>query len=616
MLLALLGWAGTVLPAYAQQKQAAWWCFGDEASLNFNASPPRYAPRVNALMQESAAISDAQGRLLFYTDGDSFFDRTQMPIRQVPATGGPRQVLIAQQRLNPARYYVFAIETTSTIRGLSLGYFQVDMSLRGGLGDVLPGYTTLRYRLMDRLSLLQHANGRDSWLLTCNGTRDSLLFHRLDSLGVRFSHASRSGVRFRSKNNLYSSAKSSPNSEWLAVTDSVAGVRLFAFNRATGIPTYRYTLQIPVSFGASSGALYTVSCAFSADNTKLYVGQLDQRRSVPQPPLRPAMYQFDLNQPDSVAIQASRSFIADFPGAFGVLDMQLGIDAKLYINTNDTTLARLDCPNVAGAGCGFRPKAVRAAPPGLGSTAGGHLPSLNQTLFVNANLFQVQASDTLVCAGDTVTLAAYGGGADTFRWAVAVGSTAAVPAPESSPRVVPPVGLTTYTVAGTGPCTSHVGQVTVRVQPRPTVALALMGLPPRLCVQGGPVALAGGTPAGGTYSGRGVTNGVLDSLVAGVGADTITYSYTAPNGCDASARQIVTVDACLGLAATGAAPNLLVWPNPALGAVTVRAGAAGSVRLLDALGRAVRVTPAAAGQDVRWDVADLPAGLYLVLCND
>lgn len=289
--------------------------------------------------------------------------------------------------------------------------------------------------------------------------------------------------------------------------------------------------------------------------------------------------------------------------------MQLGIDAKMYITTAGTALSRLDCPNVTGVGCGFQRNAVRVSP----STAGLHLPSLNQTLFVNADRFQVQASDTLVCAGDTVTLAAYGGGADTFRWAVAAGSTAAVPTPESSPHVVPPVGVTTYTVSGTGPCTSHTGQVTVTVRPRPAVALALTGLPARICVQGGLLALAGGTPAGSVYTGRGVAGSVFDPLVAGVGLDTITYTYTAPNGCAASARQTVTVDACLGIADTGPEPGgLLVWPNPAATAVGVRAATAGRLELLDALGRAVRTTTAAAGQDIRWELAGLAPGVYVV----
>ena len=53
--------------------------------------------------------------------------------------------------------------------------------------------------------------------------------------------------------------------------------------------------------------------------------------------------------------------------------------------------------------------------------------------------------------------------------------------------------------------------------------------------------LSGGSPTGGTYSGSGITddgNGMtytFDPAVAGIGASTITYSYTDANGCDGSA---------------------------------------------------------------------------------
>ncbi len=53
-------------------------------------------------------------------------------------------------------------------------------------------------------------------------------------------------------------------------------------------------------------------------------------------------------------------------------------------------------------------------------------------------------------------------------------------------------------------------------------------------------ALTGGSPAGGTYSGNGVSNGVFNPAVAGVGAHIITYTYT--NGvCTYSDTSSLTV---------------------------------------------------------------------------
>lgn len=496
-----------------------------------------------------------------------------------------------------------------------LSYFRVDMRLRGGRGDYLDTITVhhiVRDTVGNWLSFFQHTNNRDFWVLTSTQRGDTLLTFLLDSSGIHRAGAVPTGTRFTTRQALVGLLKSSPSSTLFAVPDSV-GARLFSFNRTTGVPTYRYTLRTP-TVSTAAYTEYAFAAAFSPDDSRLYVGQWAARFGAPVPTTAPGIYQFDLTRPDSVAVQNSRSLIGTVPPLNGndggnVSDMQLGIDGKLYITAQDSALSVITCPNVLGTGCGLQANSI-----GLhGRYAGFNLPSLNQTLFVNSNRFQVQASDTLVCAGDTVTLAAYGGGADTFRWGVAASSAAPVPAPESSPRVVPPVGRTTYTVAGTGPCTSHTGRVTVQVRPRPAVALALTGLPPRLCVQSGLLALAGGSPAGGSYTGLGVSGGQFDPLVAGVGAATVTYTYTAPNGCAASARQTVFVDACLGVADAGAAPgSLWVWPNPATGTVTLRAAQAGTVQLLDAVGREVRATRAAAGQDVRWELAGLPPGLYVV----
>ena len=54
--------------------------------------------------------------------------------------------------------------------------------------------------------------------------------------------------------------------------------------------------------------------------------------------------------------------------------------------------------------------------------------------------------------------------------------------------------------------------------------------------------LDGGFPAGGTYSGPGVSGNNFDATVAGPGVHTITYTYTDGNGCSNSATDDITVE--------------------------------------------------------------------------
>ena len=55
-----------------------------------------------------------------------------------------------------------------------------------------------------------------------------------------------------------------------------------------------------------------------------------------------------------------------------------------------------------------------------------------------------------------------------------------------------------------------------------------------VCLNEGAVTLSGGSPAGGSWSGNGVSSGQWFPAVAGVGIHTLTYTYTNGNGCSTS----------------------------------------------------------------------------------
>ncbi len=95
----------------------------------------------------------------------------------------------------------------------------------------------------------------------------------------------------------------------------------------------------------------------------------------------------------------------------------------------------------------------------------------------------------------------------------------------------------TYTFADANSCTnSHTGSITVN--PLPVVSLAPLA---DVCVTTASFALTGGTPPGGTYTGAGVTGGLFNPALAGVGTFTITYTYTDANTCTSSGTNSITV---------------------------------------------------------------------------
>ncbi len=97
-------------------------------------------------------------------------------------------------------------------------------------------------------------------------------------------------------------------------------------------------------------------------------------------------------------------------------------------------------------------------------------------------------------------------------------------------------GIYTVTVTDQNNCTDTV-TVTISDPDLPTVTLAPFA---NVLDTDPPFALTGGSPAGGTYSGPGVSSGMFDPSI-GTGTYPITYTFTDGNGCSNSAVQNITV---------------------------------------------------------------------------
>jgi hypothetical protein len=185
-----------------------------------------------------------------------------------------------------------------------------------------------------------------------------------------------------------------------------------------------------------------------------------------------------------------------------------------------------------------------------------------------------------------------------------------------SPRIAGPGTHTlTYAYNSNGCVTSATRTVTVA--PPPTVTLVPID---RQCSNNfTPIALTGGFPAGGTYSGPGVHNNRFTPSAAGLGTHVLTYTYTDPSGCTASITQPVMVDICTGVAEQEILKTLTFYPNPAQSQLHVafRMPAPGplAVRLLNSTGQVVasRQQPRQAGlYGHTFAVHALARGVYIL----
>jgi gliding motility-associated-like protein len=484
------------LAGFAQQKQGAWWMIGGQTSIDFNKKGPFVERKEHTGCGTCAAtVSDASGNLLFFGEGGYLYTRSytispatgEKIYRRMPH-GTPYNGwcnfsnMIVQSPADPQVYYFFFFRSSTLVNPDTTYIYcqEVDMRLNNGLGDVVTGSKRLLQKgVANNITVLQHANNRDYWILNFNKTGDSTFARLLSPAGLSAPVKSFTGPTIPNVKDprFARGLKSAPNSQLFAAADS-SKISLFDFDQATGQPAFRFSLQLP----ATALNQEPNSVAFSPDNSKLYVGTKFDFK-VSSASVNISLFQYNLLAGNAAAVQQSctliYSFILNGSNPLSISDMQLGIDGKLYVQagggSTDRYLSRVECPNALGTACGFRYHKIDLN----GKSAGNSLPSLNQTLFRNANNLQAQALRDSICLGDSVQLSAYGAGTERFRWQPANGLT--VPADTLANPMVKPTVTTTYMVIGSSLCHTDTAYVKVTVLPKPG-GITLSG-PASICPQ-------------------------------------------------------------------------------------------------------------------------------------
>jgi len=153
--------------------------------------------------------------------------------------------------------------------------------------------------------------------------------------------------------------------------------------------------------------------------------------------------------------------------------------------------------------------------------------SSSNTITVNTSPVVSQSSISAVC--DNSGLLALSGGSPAGGSYSGTGVSGANFDPTSGTQSI------TYTYTDGNGCTNS-ASTSITVNTSPTVTQSPIA---DVCDNNGPLALSGGSPAGGTYSGTGVSASDFDPSA---GTQTVTYTYTDANGCTNSASTTITVN--------------------------------------------------------------------------
>lgn len=346
------------VPSNAQsykQRQNYIWNFCFHGTLDFNNNPP--APLLNLNVPNTSGsvgtVCDGNGVLQFYTDGDFFYDRNNnlMPhgydVTGLAGVLGGVSILsstleghspqIIPMPGHPSKYYVFTITTHNTLLPESywyrIYYSIIDMTLNGGLGDVVPGQGGILFDSSNATATcIAGVVGNDCnyWLLTHSVDSNIFRNYEITSAGISSNPVvSQVGAAINTVG--YLVLIISPNRS-IIFLGGVDRDELFSFDPGTGI--------VGPHSPEFAAVTWADDAAFSPDNTKLYLKDYDGWGTNAQYDLTSAV-------PDTPTLL--------FPGAHEG-GMRLGPDGKIYFllyGPGQYELGSINTPDQLGAACQF-----------------------------------------------------------------------------------------------------------------------------------------------------------------------------------------------------------------------------------------------------------------------
>ncbi|WP_299123638.1 T9SS type B sorting domain-containing protein [uncultured Winogradskyella sp.] len=410
-ILVLLFIAGLCHAKIIAQGEATYWYFGVNAGLDFSTGEPILDLNGELITNEGCGtISDANGQLLFYTDGISVWDRNhnQMP-NGFGLLGDPSSTqsgIIIPQPGSSTIYFVFTVDSSAGDDGFR--YSIVDMSLNNGNGDVTSVKNIeLRTPTVEKISAVQHANGTDFWILTHEWGNNNFLAYHITSSGINENPVVSSvgtihgdlnpSVLNSNIANTIGYLKISPDGKRIASAKfggENSNIEIFDFNDNTGIVSNPILIGDYFYEASSTSGAYGVE--FSSDGTLLYVTDKDFNFDTNTP--SSILHQFDITFANAQDIINSDTILYNGNNVLGAL--QLAVDGKIYVsNADKTALDVIENPNTLGVDANYQIGAV---------DLGGRIAKLGLPPFVQS-LFNATFNTSNTCLGSETFFELYSG---------------------------------------------------------------------------------------------------------------------------------------------------------------------------------------------------------------
>lgn len=340
------------------QKYGNVWHFGDQAGIDFKSC------KAEAFISSSitgfegcAAICDNNGNILFYTNSDVVWNKTNSVMSNgnlISSSGSLSQVLIIPKPGSTTIFYIITTKIQAS-GNLTMQYHTIDMLQNSGLGEVVSSNNVMTtWNITEQVAATTHANGTDIWVMTHEYGTDKFLSFLVTSGGINLtpiiSSIGPTHVSCTSNINSRGEIKFSPDGSMVAFNGNGVGnnsstniLALFDFDNATGIVSN--AINLPYSNGE-------FGLSFSPDNSKLYgstwkafafgAGEYNY------------IYQFDLSSGNPNSIINSKVIIDSVATNSIYGSMKIGPDGKIYVaRMNSQYVGVINEPNLVGVACNY-----------------------------------------------------------------------------------------------------------------------------------------------------------------------------------------------------------------------------------------------------------------------
>ncbi|RYU82395.1 T9SS type A sorting domain-containing protein [Hymenobacter persicinus] len=336
----------------AAQQESRNWYFGNNAGLTFTNGVPAAVSGARVGYESTAAVSDAAGRLLFYTNSVDVWDRNHQPMLNGQNIGGHESAaqgaVIVRHPGNASQYFIFVTDGCDNYLTGGLKYALVDMTRQKRAGAVVSrGNQLLGLPVAEKVTAVRHHNGRDTWIIVHGWETNAFYAYLLSPTGIAETpvistvgsvHKGGSGAFHNA--NAVGYMKASADGSRLALAKRDSNFELFDFDNATGQLANPITLpQFYRSYGVE----------FSADGAYLYGSTLNGN----------CIYQFDLRAATPAALVASATLVGSSAGYGFAGALQRGPDDRIYVALyNSHYIGVIGRPSEPGTACAYQNEGV------------------------------------------------------------------------------------------------------------------------------------------------------------------------------------------------------------------------------------------------------------------